>query len=428
MNGKVNATATMKIAFISYEYPPDAAYGGIATYVYQAARMLASRGHHIEVFTSSPDRSGTHSEDGILVHRILEASHARFPTAIAGLFAARHISVQFDVLEGPEYGADAHEAVKLVPDIPLVVKLHTPSFLLTAITYEGLAPFNPMRLRLLAGRIRKYLTLLTKEARPLWRYTHKYGLEQERLHALEADEVVAPSRSLGEITTTAWNLDPARVFHIPYPYVPSPRLLEIPVDTSTNTVTFIGRLEVRKGVIDLARAVPLVLKMHAQTKFRFVGPSDESPKRNQNMRQYLEHMLGKYTDSIEFTGPVPVDAIADILASTDLCVFPSIWENFANVCLESMAAGRGVIASEAGGMAEMLDFGTVGRTVPPRCPAILASAINELLDNPELRMTYGRAARNRLLDEYNIDRIGALQEQSYQRAIENRQIAGSRAY
>jgi hypothetical protein len=43
-------------------------------------------------------------------------------------------------------------------------------------------------------------------------------------------------------------------------------------------------------------------------------------------------------------------------------------------------------------------------------------------------MTYGRAARNRLLDEYNIDRIGALQEQSYPRAIEHRQIAGSRAY
>jgi len=418
----------MKIAFISYEYPPDAAYGGIATYVRQAASMLATRGHHVEVFTSSPERSGAYDEEGIVVHRILEESHAKFPAAIARQFAARHASIRFDVLEGPEYGADAYEAVMLVPDIPLIVKLHTPSFLLTAITYEGLAPFNPMRLRLLLGRVRKYVTQLAHGKKPVWRYTHKYGLERERLHTLEADEVVTPSRSLGEITAAAWNLDAARIIHLPYPYTPSPQLLEIPIDTSTNVVTFIGRLEVRKGVIDLARAIPQVLKSHPQTKFRFVGPADESPKRGQNMRQYLERILGKYAGSVEFTGAVPVNRIADVLAATDICVFPSIWENFANVCLESMAAGRGVIASECGGMAEMLDFGKVGLTIPPRSPKRLANAMIDLLDNPILRKEFGQAARQRLLDEYNIDRISVLQEQSYQRAIETRRSAGSRAH
>ena len=60
----------MNIAFISYEYPPDTAYGGIATYVHQAAMMLSRRGHHVEVFSGSPHRTGTENEECLLVHRI----------------------------------------------------------------------------------------------------------------------------------------------------------------------------------------------------------------------------------------------------------------------------------------------------------------------------------------------------------------------
>jgi glycogen synthase len=61
----------MKIAFISYEYPPDTSYGGIATYVKQASQLLCQRGHHVEVFAASPDRCGTEVEEGILVQSTL---------------------------------------------------------------------------------------------------------------------------------------------------------------------------------------------------------------------------------------------------------------------------------------------------------------------------------------------------------------------
>ncbi|MEH2108257.1 glycogen/starch synthase [Nostoc sp.] len=57
----------MKIAFISYEYPPDTAYGGIATYLYQAARVLQQRGHLVEVFAGSTYRTTTETENEILV-------------------------------------------------------------------------------------------------------------------------------------------------------------------------------------------------------------------------------------------------------------------------------------------------------------------------------------------------------------------------
>ncbi|MEN8131396.1 MAG: glycosyltransferase family 4 protein, partial [Pseudomonadota bacterium] len=160
---------------------------------------------------------------------------------------------------------------------------------------------------------------------------------------------------------------------------------------------------------------------------RFGGSTEHSHKRNIDMRDHLQDALSSHKRSVEFIGQVPPERVPTILAETDICVFPSVWENFANVCLESMAAGRGVVASEAGGMAEMLDFGKFGRTIPPRSYRKIAQAIIELLDNPQLRMKLGKAARDRLLREYNVDRIGELQEASYCRAMERRREQGSRA-
>jgi len=417
----------MKIAFISYEYPPDSAYGGIGTYVFQAVRMLIARGHHVEVFSSSPTRSSSTTEENIMVHRVIETNYESFSAKIGYVFAHRHSSIQFDVLEGPEYGGDALEAIKLVPDIPLVIKLHTPTFLTVEGTYRGLPYVNSLRLKILAGKVKKYVNESIKGNRPLWRHTYKYQLEKERLVTLQADEIVAPSRSIRDIVTQAWKLDPVKLAHVPYPFVPSQELLEIPIETESNVVTFLGRLEVRKGVLDLARAIPLVLHKHPQAVFRFVGSTEHSHRRNIDMRDYLQNALLKYKRSVEFIDQVPPQRVPRILAETDICVFPSIWENFANVCLESMAAGRGVIASEAGGMAEMLDFGRFGQIIPPRSYRKIAQAIIQLLDNTKLRMRLGRAARDRLLIEYSIERVSRLHEASYRRAIARRREQGSRA-
>jgi len=417
----------MKIAFISYEYPPDAAYGGIATYVNQAVRMLYTRGHAVEVFTSSPIRSGTVDEAGVLVHRVREPDHFNFSAAIGPKFAERHEQVGFDVVEGPEYGADAMHAVRRVPDIPLVVKLHTPSFLISAATYGGLRLKDPLRWRLLRGRIREFIVRSMRGAHPIWRYTHKYALDEERDHALQADEIASPSKALAEIVTDAWQLDSIKISHVPYPFVPNDALIQISAGGSQGNVLYLGRLEVRKGVLDLATAIPMVLKERPEVHFNFIGPDDESPWRSIGMRDYLKQKLRNHASSVELLSSIPNDKLADVFAAADVVVIPSIWENFANVCLESMSAARAVIASESGGMAEMLDFGNVGRIIPPRDPGTLAKTIIELLSKPDLRHRLGTLARERLLDEYKIDRIGTMQEQSYRRAIQRRALAGRRA-
>jgi glycogen synthase len=173
-------------------------------------------------------------------------------------------------------------------------------------------------------------------------------------------------------------------------------------------------------VRDLARAIPRVLTQKPDVRFKFVGASEPDGGSGRPLVEVLAEELKAHRKSVEFTGKVPLAEIPQQMASVDIAVFPSHWENSPNVCLEAMSAGRGIVASSAGGMAEMLDGGRAGLLVPPKQPDKLAAAILQLLDNREERIRLGGLARQRLLTEYSAERIGSLMEQVYGEAIERR--------
>lgn len=379
------------------------------------------------MFAGSYRRSGTEAEGAdLLVHRIDETDRCRFGEAVAPVFARRHGEVGFDVIESPEYHADAREAIRAVPSIPLVVKLHTPSEILLKLNYFE-ASFTK--------RLRMYAGVLARGSRPHWGYSPEIEgyrayvakvAAMERALAHEADEVAAPSDALGRQAMNEWRLQPGNVVTVPYPFEPDAALLNIPPETETKRIAFLGRLEVRKGVIELAEAIPRVLDRCPDASFVFVGAAEASPTPSVDMQEYLEERLRRYAGAVTFVGPASSAEIPRILAETDICVIPSRWENFPNVCLEAMAAARGIVGSRAGGMTEMLDSGRVGRLISPGKTLEIARTVGDLLENPDERIHLGQAARRRLLEEYNADRVGALQEASYQRAIERRRAAGSR--
>ena len=402
----------MKIAFISYEYPLDTAIGGIATYTYQAAVLMQRRGHQVEVFSGSPHRSECINNNGLIVHLVRSESRSNFSERVVPAFVDRHHKLGFDVMESPEIGAESFHVTDAVPDIPLVVKLHTPSFLLNAINRTPLT--LKMKLRRVIGALRR-----GKLPTPFPKTVYDFSQDREYIQTNKADLVSAPSKSLCNKLLATWHLDPDKVRVLPYPYLPGAELLQIPIESQFQCITFIGRLEVRKGILDLADAIPVVLKKHPEVLFRFVGSAWPSPVPEMNMQQYLLKRLRRYRDNLEFSGAVTPEQIPKFLAKTDICVFPSRWENFPNVCLEAMSAGRGIVGSSAGGMTEMLDNGKAGLLIPPRSPCAIAEATLKMLDNPKLRMHLGKRARARILDDYSTDRIGRLQEEGYSQAIKS---------
>jgi glycosyltransferase involved in cell wall biosynthesis len=397
----------VRIALISYEFAGTASGGGIGTYARGTAAMMAARGHEVEVFTSAPADSCT-LPPGVAVHAA-RVVWERFPAAVASLFASRHVARPFDVVEGPDFGAQAAEVARSFPDLPLVVKLHTPTFVIDEIGHSYLSPLRKARFAF--GSLRR-----GRLPSPYWRYDP--AGDPERLHVLAASEITAPSRAILELVRCRWQLNAERLAHIPNVFDSPADLLALPVATKTGRITYLGRLEARKGVIELAQAMRLVLTRAPATRFRLVGRSLPHPATSEDLSVYMRRALGPLAEAVEFIGGLPHSEVTRTLGDTDICVFPSIWENFPYVCLEAMAAGRGVIASSGGGMAEIIDDGRTGRLVPPRDPVALADEMLEALADPAGRIAMGAEARAHVGVAYSSPVIGPLQEASYLRAIE----------
>jgi glycosyltransferase involved in cell wall biosynthesis len=93
--------------------------------------------------------------------------------------------------------------------------------------------------------------------------------------------------------------------------------------------------------------------------------------------------------------------IPEYLAQAGICIFPSLWENFPNVCLEAMSAGRAVIGSKNGGMHDMLSSINNNWLIDPNKVTDIAEAIIYLLENDNERMVYGERCRDKILQFYS---------------------------
>ena len=272
----------LHLAFVSYEYPPDTSGGGIATSLANTARMHAERGHRVEVFVGSPHRTESTTEDGVQVHRVQVADRAELAQAVVPAFRQRHATDPFDLVEGPEYGADARAVHAAFPNVPLVVKLRTSKSMISAINHRYLSLGS--KARFLAGGLRR-----GRLPRPYWRYDR--AGDAERTHALGAAAMVAPSHAIKAKAVEFWGADPSRIWVAPHPYAPSDALLDLALGGGTD-VLFYGKLEVRKGVVELAHAAREVVEARPETRFRFVGGVQTYPGTGEDLRDVMRRALG----------------------------------------------------------------------------------------------------------------------------------------
>jgi glycosyltransferase involved in cell wall biosynthesis len=100
--------------------------------------------------------------------------------------------------------------------------------------------------------------------------------------------------------------------------------------------------------------------------------------------------------------------VVDLYRAADLLVFASRAEGCPNVVLEAMACGIPVVATDVAGNREVIGGdGTAGRLVPTDEPTALAEAVSVLAGSASLRREMGAAARERILERFDIDRVGA---------------------
>ena len=113
--------------------------------------------------------------------------------------------------------------------------------------------------------------------------------------------------------------------------------------------------------------------------------------------------------------------LEELYSSIDILVNPSLYESFGNTCLEAMAYGKPVIATNTGGVPEVIEDGVTGILVPPRNFKKMAEAVIYLLKNPNITQKMGKAGREKAKKYFTINRVGNEIEGVYKNVMENTQ-------
>jgi L-malate glycosyltransferase len=168
----------------------------------------------------------------------------------------------------------------------------------------------------------------------------------------------------------------------------------------------VGRLDPIKGLDDLLRAWQLVTAQQPAAKLLIVG--DELTVHGLGIGGTYRHKLEQLTEQLGIANNVLFAGwrqdIADLLVTADIFVFASRGDTSGRSVIEAMAMKKPVIAVEAGGVPELFVDHVSGMLVPLNDISALAQAIIQLIDNPGLRESLGRAARERVLRLFTIER------------------------
>ena len=118
---------------------------------------------------------------------------------------------------------------------------------------------------------------------------------------------------------------------------------------------------------------------------------------------------------VRFTGHRP--DIAAVLAGLDVVVTPSMEESACYAAVEALLMGKGVVASNVGGLPDTVRHGQTGLLVPPGDPAALAAAVATLIADPAMRQEMGRRGRQECLRRFDINTTTAQVEALYRAAL-----------
>lgn len=435
----------MKIALVSHEYPPFRG-GGIGTYTDVMAAAFARAGHQVHVLTNRFDFGTTDprhhlpvwNEGNLWVHRIEGVADGWSPRPdmvyrpdrALHLFEQWHPGLHYaevvadylqrlvdehgvQVAEFPECAAEGYSAIRRklrrlqFLDLPITVTLHSPIF--EIYQYNLYSRHN-------VGFLRRTL------------------MEDECIR--HADAINSPSRLLGEIVKKRLDLGsderPWDVIPLPMDFASIPRTLrgrETEAHAAEPTLLFVGRLEPRKGVKFLIDAAVRVMAEHPALRVHLVGRDCDAGEAPGMMSDFLKARIPPdLRGNFEFVGPVPREQLFQRYADATACVFAAPWDNFPLSCVEAMACGACVVASDYTGMAEMIEHDRSGLLFKSRDADSLAGAIRRAITDADLNQGIRLRAPRAIRTLCDPERAVRNRVAHYERTIESHaRLASARA-
>lgn len=171
------------------------------------------------------------------------------------------------------------------------------------------------------------------------------------------------------------------------------------------------RLEPVKGIATLIEAIAILAVDIPSIRLEIAGEG--------SLRNALEERVARQRVSANITFLGWCRNMIPVLQSWGLFVQPSLDEGFGVAVLEAMASGLPVVASDVGGLREIVEDGKTGFLVPPRDPAAFAEKIRLLLGDPDLRAAMGAAGRRRAQEEFSLTAMVRRTAEFYDRLLES---------
>ncbi len=381
------AARRLKILMLATEYPPARGYG-LARYASELAGALIAKGHEVHVVTPNHlGKSPDYLREGVHVHDMREALPLKHfdwvgDTVLGNIpLLERAMEVAgergpFDVLISHDWLAShAAKALKSTWGVPWLLAMHDTE----------------------VGKRNNRLT------RP-----QAYIAEMEAWSVRHADHILTTSEFMGREIARIYRASRGRLTVIPCGVTPSrfqsathiPDFRRLFAADNEKLIVYVGRLSPMKGVEDLIEAFVCLTESDGTLKLVLAGDGVLRETMAKRVKQ------AGLTNRVFLTGWLSRKVLGALYQAADVVVVPSRYEPFGLVATEAASCGAAVIASEVGGLAEVVrrSAGSI-IGVPSASPERLATAVQEVLSDPQRANTLGMQARKHVVRAYSWENV-----------------------
>jgi len=362
------------------EYPPEV-YGGAGVHVTELVAQLR-RLCAVDVHCMGAPRPGAFAYQP---DPRLHNANAALSTLSSDLLMANAASAATVVHSHTWYTGLAGHLASLLHDIPHVLTAHS------------LEPMRPWKAEQLGGG-------------------YRVSTWVEHTAVLAADAIIAVSSGMrDDILRVYPTLDPSAVtvirngidtdvWHPAGPVRTGSVLAELGVDPNRPIVAFIGRITRQKGVPHLVAAAH---QFSPEVQLVLCAGAPDTPEIADEVRSAVAALARNRTGVHWIRDMLPIGKLREILSAATVFVCPSVYEPLGIVNLEAMACATAVVASDVGGIPEVVADGVTGSLVhydadyPDAYEARLAEAVNALVADQDKAKRYGEAGRQRCIEEFS---------------------------